>query len=324
MSLGDLSVSRVGLGCNNFGGRLDLGRTRAVVEAALDVGITLLDTADIYGNRSGAAVYGNLGASERYLDRLLSGRREKVVLATKFGHDMADGVEARGAPAYVRRALDASLGRLQTDYVDLLYYHWPDGVTPIAETVGAMAELVREGKIRAIGISNVTVEQLGEAAATADIHAVQNEYSLLDRRAEQDVLPRCLELGVGFVPYYPLASGLLTGKYRFDEAAPAGTRWAGSRLARPRLGDPRRPDRANDVRQGRAPESLRAAARSHAARGRRRRACVAAGRRLGDRGRDVTGAGARERGGWGVALDRRRASGVVGGVTPARAPTGGR
>src|SRR5207247_6385621 len=131
----------------------------------------------------------------------------------------------RGSRSYLRRAFDASLERLRSDYVDLLYYHAPDGVTPIAETVAAMAELVDEGLVRAIGVSNVTVEELDEAARTAEITAVQNEYSLLARGAESDVLPRCRELGVGFVPYYPLAAGLLTGKYRRAEPSPNGTRW---------------------------------------------------------------------------------------------------
>jgi aryl-alcohol dehydrogenase-like predicted oxidoreductase len=139
---------------------------------------------------------------------------------------MGDGVKARGAPEYVRRAVEASLRRLRTDCVDLLYYHAPDGVTPIAETVGAMAELVQAGKTRAIGVSGFGVEQLDEAARTAEIAALQNEYSLLVRDAERDVLPRCLELGVGFVPFYPLARGLLTGKYRRGERPPEGTRLA--------------------------------------------------------------------------------------------------
>ena len=226
--LGPLSVARVGLGCNNFGGRLDLEQTRRVVDAALDAGLTFLDTADVYGNRSGPAVYGNHGGSERFLGELLRGRRERVVLATKFGFDMGDGVVAGGAPAYVRRALVASLGRLETDSVDLLYYHGPDGVTPIAETVGAMAELVAEGKVRAIGVSNVTREELEQAAAAGDIAAVQNECSLLALAAAGDVLAACRERGIGFVPYYPLAAGLLTGKYSRGAPPPDGTRWAGT------------------------------------------------------------------------------------------------
>jgi len=211
----DLVVSRVGLGCNNFGGRLDLERTREVVEAALDVGITHLDTADIYGN---------LGGSERFLGELLQGRRESVVLATKFGHDMGDGTEARGSRDYARRGLAASLERLRTDYVDLWYYHRPDGVTPIAETMRAMQELVDEGSVRCIGVSNFSTAQLQEAVAVAPVAAIQNEYSLLEREAEAEVLPGARELGVSFVPYFPLASGLLTGKYRRGEPWPSGTR----------------------------------------------------------------------------------------------------
>jgi aryl-alcohol dehydrogenase-like predicted oxidoreductase len=218
VSMGPLQVSCVGLGCNNFGGRLDLDRTRAVVDAAIAADITFLDTADIYGGK---------GGSERMLGELLRGRRDEVVLATKFGGDMGDGETARGARAYVRSALDASLERLQTDHVDLLYYHWPDEVTPIAETIAAMAELVSAGKVGAIGVSNLTLEQLDEAAQTAPIAALQNEYSLLARGPERELLPRCVELGIGFVPYYPLAAGLLTGKYRHGGLPPQGTRFAG-------------------------------------------------------------------------------------------------
>jgi aryl-alcohol dehydrogenase-like predicted oxidoreductase len=205
-----LRVSRVGLGCNNFGRRLDLDRTRAVVEAALAEGITFIDTADIYGG----------GDSERFLGEILEGRRDEVVLATKFG--MAD--DGNGSRDYVRRAIAASLERLRTDQVDLYYYHRPDNVTPIAETVRAMVELVEEGTVRAIGVSNFTAEQLDEAVEAGPIAALQNRYSLLERGAEQDVLPRCRELGVSFVPYFPLASGLLTGKYRRGEAPPPGSR----------------------------------------------------------------------------------------------------
>jgi aryl-alcohol dehydrogenase-like predicted oxidoreductase len=210
----DLRVSRVGLGCNNFGRRLDLEGTRAVVDAALEVGINFLDTADIYGG----------GDSERFLGEILAGRRDQVVLATKFG--MGDG--ARGTRDYMRRALADSLERLRTDYVDLYYYHQPDDATPIAETVAAMAELVEEGTVRAIGVSNFSVEQLEEAVGAGPVAALQNRYSLLERGAEADVLPRCAELGVSFIPYFPLASGLLTGKYRRGEPAPPGTRLEGS------------------------------------------------------------------------------------------------
>jgi aryl-alcohol dehydrogenase-like predicted oxidoreductase len=231
----DLVVSVVGLGCNNFGGRLDFDRTRPVVEAALDVGITFFDTADVYGNR---------GGSERFLGQILEGRRDKVVLATKFGWDLtADGDALRGSADYVRKAIEASLERLRTDHVDLYYYHRPDGVTPFEETLGAMHELVQEGKTRAIGCSNFTAEQLREVDAIArsagirPIVALQNEYSLLEREAEDEVLPLCREYGIGFVPYFPLASGLLTGKYRRGEPPPPGSRLEGreDRLSDDRL-----------------------------------------------------------------------------------------
>ena len=211
-----LEVTRVGLGCNNFGGRLDLEQTRAVVEAALEAGITFVDTADIYGG----------GGSERFLGEILEGRRDQVVLATKFGMGPDEGM-ARGSREYMRRALAASLERLRTDRVDVYYYHQPDGITPIAETVTAMNELVEEGLVRAIGVSNFSVEQLDEAVAAGPVAALQNHYNLLEREAEADVLPRCAQLGVGFVPYFPLASGLLTGKYRRGEPPPPGTRLAG-------------------------------------------------------------------------------------------------
>jgi aryl-alcohol dehydrogenase-like predicted oxidoreductase len=214
-----ISVSVTGLGCNNFGGRLDLAATRAVVDAALDLGVTFLDTADIYGNH---------GGSERFLGEVLRDRRDRVVLATKFGHDMGDGETARGAPAYARRAVEASLERLRTDRVDLLYYHRPDGVTPLAETLDAMEELVREGKALAIACSNLDAAQLREAGRR--IVALQNHYSLLERRDDEDVLPLCRELGVAYIPYFPLASGLLTGKYRRGEPAPTGTRLEGRQI----------------------------------------------------------------------------------------------
>jgi aryl-alcohol dehydrogenase-like predicted oxidoreductase len=218
----DVEVSRVGLGCNNFGGRLDLERTRAVVEAALDAEITFFDTADTYGER---------GRSERFLGEILEGRRDRVVLATKFGWDVGlGGDDLRGSRSYLRRAIDASLERLRTDHVDLYYYHRPDGVTPLAETLEAMHELVDEGKTRAIGCSNLSAAQLREADAFArsagkpQIAALQNRYSLLERAAEAEILPLCREYGIGFVPYSPLASGLLTGKYRRGEPPPAGSR----------------------------------------------------------------------------------------------------
>ena len=216
-----LTVSVVGLGCNNFGRRLDRAGTRAVIDAALDAGITFLDTADVYG--------GN-GASERLIGEALEGRRDRVVLATKFGMPVdGDGGDPRGTPAYVRRAIEASLQRLRTDCVDVLYYHEPDGVTPLAETLGALGELASAGKIRAFGVSNLDAAQLREAAAGGDerLAALQNEYNLLERGAERELLPLCREHGIGFVPYFPLANGLLTGKFRRGEEPPPGTRLSG-------------------------------------------------------------------------------------------------
>ncbi len=219
MGSSDLQVSVVGLGCNNFGRRVDLAGTRQVVEAALEEGITFLDTADVYGD----------GESERFLGEILEGRRDEVVLATKFGWQAASG-ELRGSASYAKQALEASLERLRTDHVDLYYYHRPDGVTPFAETLGALDDLVGEGKVRHVGCSNLTAEQLRdvheivERAGMNHVVAIQNELSLLHRSAEADVLPLCREYGIGFVPYFPLASGLLTGKYRRGEEPPAGSR----------------------------------------------------------------------------------------------------
>jgi aryl-alcohol dehydrogenase-like predicted oxidoreductase len=215
-----LTVSAVGLGCNNFGRRLDRAGTRAVIDAALEHGIAFLDTADIYGGD---------GASERLIGEALEGRRDRVVLATKFGMALSgDTGEPRGSRAYVRRALDASLERLRTDRVDVLYYHEPDGVTPLAETLGALGELADAGKIRAFGVSNLDAGRLREAIAAGDprLAALQNEYSLLERGAERELLPLCREHGIGFVPYFPLAMGLLTGKFRRGEEPPANTRLA--------------------------------------------------------------------------------------------------
>jgi aryl-alcohol dehydrogenase-like predicted oxidoreductase len=191
-----------------------------VIDAALDAGITFFDTADIYGGD---------GASERLIGEALEGRRDRVVLATKFGMAMSgDSGQPRGSRAYARRALDASLERLRTDHVDLLYYHEPDGVTPLAETLGALAELADEGRIRAFGVSNLDAAQLREAAAVGDprLAALQNEYSLLERDAERELLPLCRRHGIGFVPYFPLARGMLTGKFRRGEPPPAGSRMA--------------------------------------------------------------------------------------------------
>jgi aryl-alcohol dehydrogenase-like predicted oxidoreductase len=225
--LGGLRVSAVGLGCNNFGGRVDLEGTRAVVDAALDAGVTFFDTADIYGNK---------GGSERLLGEVLRGRRDQVVLATKFGMEMGDegpSVRPRGSAAYINEAIDGSLRRLQTDVIDLYQYHEPDDETPVEETLGALDELVKAGKVRYIGCSNFSARQLEEAAAAArenglaSFVSLQNEYSLLERGIEAEIAPLCEELGVGVLPYFPLARGLLTGKYRRGEKAPPGTRLHG-------------------------------------------------------------------------------------------------
>ena len=252
VTLGDsgLTASRVGLGCNNFGGRIDLDATRAVVDAALDVGVTFFDTAEVYGNG---------GDSERFLGEILDGRRDQVVLATKFGWGSESG---DGAAATVRAAIEGSLERLRTDYVDLYYLHKPDPSTPIAETLGALDELVRDGKVRAIGCSNFSAGELAEAdrvareLGTARFTVLQNQYSLLERRDDEEVLPLCRELGVAYIPYFPLASGLLTGKYRRDEPAPEGTRLEGREIADERFD---RVDLVHGVRRG---------ARAHGARAR--------------------------------------------------------
>lgn len=221
LGAGGPEVSVVGLGCNNFGMRVDLDGTRAVVDAALDAGVTLLDTADIYGNK---------GGSEEFLGEVLEGRRDRVILATKFGGDMGDGEIARGSRAYIHKAIDASLRRLRTDYVDLYQYHTPDNVTPFEETFGALDELVREGKARYVGHSNLEPAQIEEVDALARERGLarpisaQNQYSLLRREAEDELLPTCERLGIGFLPYFPLASGLLTGKYKRGQLPPEGTR----------------------------------------------------------------------------------------------------
>jgi aryl-alcohol dehydrogenase-like predicted oxidoreductase len=220
--LGDsgLEVSVIGLGCNNFGRRVDLEGTRAVVDAALDEGVTFFDTADVYGGTQ----------SEEFLGQVLDGRRDQAVLATKFGMDLGNGRGPRGSRDYIRYAVEGSLRRLRTDVIDVYWYHRPDGITPIAETLEALDELVRAGTVRAIGASNFSAEQIEEADGVARQRgltrfvAMQNEYSLLVREAERDALPLCERLGLGFVPYFPLASGLLTGKYRRGETGPEGAR----------------------------------------------------------------------------------------------------
>jgi aryl-alcohol dehydrogenase-like predicted oxidoreductase len=229
--IGSLDVSVVGLGCNNFGGRLDYDGSAAVVHAAVDAGITFFDTADIYGGTR----------SEEYLGRALGSRRDEIVLATKFG--MQVDPERKGAkPEYVHQALDDSLRRLQTDRVDLYQLHAPDVGTPIADTLAALDECVRAGKVIEIGCSNFTVAQLREAEAAvtdgaARFVSVQNEFSLLRRDAARDVLLECERAGLAFLPYFPLASGVLTGKYRRGEPPPAGTRLSGVKVHEGPLSD---------------------------------------------------------------------------------------
>lgn len=224
--LGDsgLQVSLVGLGCNNFGMRCDAEQTRAVVHRALEEGVSLFDTADIYGNR---------GGSEELLGKALGKRRGEVVIATKFGYPMGDGPYQRGASRrYIMAAVEASLGRLGTDYIDLYQIHVPDPATPQEETLRALDDLVRAGKVRYIGSSNFAAWQLADAIwiaranGLASYVAAQNQYNLLDRRIERELVPACAHYQVAILPYFPLASGFLTGKYRHGAEPPKGTRLA--------------------------------------------------------------------------------------------------
>ena len=223
-----LTVSVVGLGCNNFGGRLDVDQTRAVVDAAIDRGGTLLDTAEAYGGA---------GRSEEYLGAALVGRRDQVVLATKFGALSADmgygpAAGAKGGRGYIRRAVEHSLRRLRTDYIDLYQIHTPDPSTPIEETISALSELVRAGLVRYIGHSNFSAVQIAAAAAAArELGAVpfisaQNHWSWLERDSEREVVPAARQFGLGVLPYFPLANGLLTGKVRRGTGPAENTRLA--------------------------------------------------------------------------------------------------
>ena len=228
-SLGDsgLEASVLGLGCNNFGGRIGLEQSAAVLEASLGAGVNFFDTADIYGGS---------GGSEEAIGAALEGRRSEYVLATKFGMKMREADDVpdvpRGSREYVRWAIEGSLRRLRTDRIDLYQLHEPDQATPIAETLRALDELIGEGIVRAIGCSNFSAAQLEEAdrvsreEGLARFVTLQNEYSLLERGIEDEVVPACQRLGVSVLPFFPLASGLLTGKYRRGEAAPKGTRLA--------------------------------------------------------------------------------------------------
>jgi aryl-alcohol dehydrogenase-like predicted oxidoreductase len=216
--IGSLRVSTIGVGCNNFGWRIDEQASAAVVEEALDRGINFFDTADVYAS----------GQSEEFLGKALGARRRQVIVATKFGMKMDD--QRQGAnPDYVKRAAADSLRRLGTDYIDLYQLHQPDPATPIADTLGALQDLVREGKVREIGCSNFEVNQLHAAESayrpgTPRFVSLQNQYSMIRRDPEEGVLQECERLKMGFLPYFPLANGLLTGKYRPGSPLPAGSR----------------------------------------------------------------------------------------------------
>ncbi|HXA41175.1 MAG TPA: aldo/keto reductase [Phenylobacterium sp.] len=216
-----LKVSEVGLGCNNFGMRIDEKATQGVVDAALDAGITFFDTADIYGGTK----------SEEFLGKALGKRRGDIVLATKFGMRIGDDESRKGGSRrWIMRAVEDSLTRLRTDWIDLYQFHQPDPDTPIEETLRALDDLVTQGKVRYIGNSNFTGWQIADADWTAAgatrFVSAQNLYSLLERKVEFEVLPACEHFGLGFLPFFPLASGLLSGKYRRGEAAPEGSRLA--------------------------------------------------------------------------------------------------
>ncbi len=220
--LGSLDVSVVGLGCNNFGMRMNQEQTTAVVDAAIDAGITLFDTADVYGGR---------GGSEEMLGEALGKRRHDVIIATKFGSPMADdGSKQGGSAAYIKAAVEDSLRRLGTDRIDLYQHHVPDRDTPFDETLAALDDLVRAGKVREIGCSNYAGKHIDKCTKIAGdkdaarFVSAQNNYSLLERSLEGDVDAACERNGLGILPYFPLASGLLTGKYASKDDRPEGTR----------------------------------------------------------------------------------------------------
>ncbi len=232
--IGSLEVSVVGIGCNNFGWNMDEPATERVVAATLDAGVNFFDTADVYGGTK----------SEEFLGRALGSRRDGVVLASKFGIKLDDQRPGGARPDYIRRAVEDSLRRLGTDRLDLYQLHRPDPDTPLADTLGALNELVQAGKVREIGCSNFSAAQLREAEAAVSSGAarfvsVQNEYSLLHREPEAEVLPLCEQTGLAFLPYFPLASGLLTAKYRQGRPAPEGSRLGSSPRFSDRLTDQR-------------------------------------------------------------------------------------
>ena len=220
-----LKVSAVGLGCNNFGAVLDEAKTASVVHKAMDMGITLFDTADIYGGA---------GKSEEFLGKALGARRKEIIVATKFGMAMGEGLNGRGGASrdYIMRAAEASLRRLGTDYIDLYQVHLPDPITPIEETARALEDVVRQGKVRYLGHSNFSGWQTADAAWTARVHGLspfvsaQNHYSVLSRGIEAELVPACAAHGVSILPFFPLESGLLTGKYKGGARPADGTRWA--------------------------------------------------------------------------------------------------
>ena len=293
-SIGSIPVPLAGVGCNNFGRRIDESRAKEVVDAAFEVGATLFDTADLYGS----------GASEEFLGKALRSRRDEAVIVSKFGmRTPPDGLSG-GDPVWAVRACEDSLTRLATDRIDVYLIHTPDDSTPIADTLTAMSHLVDEGKVREIGCSNFSAEQLEEAEEAAKekgvrrFVTVQNEYSLLAREAREEVLPACRKLGLSFMPYFPLASGLLTGKYRKGQPPPPGTRLAG------RWG---RAHERRAARCRRALDGVHRAAWPHDPRARDVLAGVAAGDRHRDRRRDERRAGPGERrGGRGLAAQRGR------------------
>ncbi len=222
-TLGSLTVSLVGLGCNNFGGRIDADATRAVVDACLDAGITLFDTADVYGGTK----------SEEFLGQALAGRRDQAIVATKFGAPLSGGTGGAKA-SYVAQCAEDSLRRLDTDHIDLYQIHRPDPETPIEETLGALNQLVVDGKVREIGCSNFSPEQIEEAAKASDANGwvrfvtVQNQLNLLQRKGDAELVAACQQHDLKILPYFPLASGMLTGKYKRGEEPPEGTRLAGT------------------------------------------------------------------------------------------------
>ncbi len=227
--IGSLEVSELGLGCNNFARKIDQAASTEVVRAALESGITFFDTADRYGY--GDHPFSGPGRSEEFLGKALGSKRDGVVVATKFGLPMSDDpADAGGGRGWIRRACEQSLRRLGTEYIDLYMIHFPDPATPLEETLGALTELVQAGKVRQIGCSNFTAELLREAESISRLNdlarfgTVENEYSLLRREAERDVLPLCEEYGIAFLPYFPLASGLLTGRYSKNQPPPPGSR----------------------------------------------------------------------------------------------------